>query len=172
MTFCWLPPERLRMSWRAEGVRMRRRSDLVGDVFALPVLADDDAADRVVAAGADVAVLDEVAHGDDPLLLAIFGAEHDPGADGVARPANLHRRAHHRHAPGGGADVAEDELEQFGTAGADEAEDAKDFAAGDAERRGFREAGAFQSCPRQARGRRFRAAASRRRRRCRGRPCA
>ena len=65
--------------------------------------------------------------------LAIVGYESHAVADGVARSANVHRKAVDEDAAGGAPDRAEQPFEQFGAAGACQAREADDFAVTDAE---------------------------------------
>jgi hypothetical protein len=110
MTFCWLPPERLRMSWRTEGVFDAQLGGAVAGVGLLPGFVDEDAGARGAAAGAEVDVFQHGADGDDALFLAIFGAEHDAGFDGGARRTEGEFAAGEGDAAGGFRGGAEEEF--------------------------------------------------------------
>ena len=114
-------------------------------VGLLPGLVDEKAGAGFAPAGAEVGVFEDGAHGDDALFLAVLGAEHDAGFDGLARRGERERTAGEGDAAAGFFGTAEKQFQQLAAAGADEPEKAEDLAGGGGERAGFGEAGAAQA---------------------------
>ena len=127
ITFCWLPPDRLRTGVVGLGVLMSRRRIISSTTRALAPRVEHAQPREQGQRGQQ----DVVAHAerrDDALGLAVLGDEPMPGAHGVARRADAAAAAVHGDRAGLGAVGAEDRARQLGAARAEQPGQAHDLA--------------------------------------------